>query len=82
MNSSEFNQLTIEDRIRHTLDTGEDLFIRLEQDVLFKVYEAGGLFVEVSYDTKNNSIFAADIICMEELLRKYEDQIDLSDLGF
>lgn len=81
MNAEEFSRISIEKRIKFALDEGNEIFARLDHAILFKVYEACGFFIEVAYNTDSNTLVSADLIGEIELLKKYDDQIDLSELG-
>lgn len=82
MNAEEFSHLSLENRLKLVTEEGNEVFSKHKNDMVFKVFEVHGFFVEVIYDVHADKLKSVELIGQTELLKKYDDLIDLSELGF
>ena len=75
-----FILLSLAERLHYVFNHGNELFSKKEHQYLIKLYVLDNIYVEVWFQVAKNKIEKVVALNEEEVLLKYGELIDISDI--
>ena len=80
MTSTQFSELTINEKIELVIDDGTEILNRIFLFYVIRLYSIEDFYVEVWYKTSTNKIDRVEPVQIEDVFHLYERNIDIEDL--
>lgn len=80
MTSTQFSELSINEKIELVIDNGTEILNRIFLFYVIRLYSIEDFYVEVWYKTSTNKIDRVEPVQIEDVFHLYERNIDIEDL--